>query len=88
MSHCPYCAAHVESTAPATSIVCATCAGMSPAVCLELVARHAIAATAPLLPNPKIDRCVVEVDRAKWIALQRAILRLQFAETIEKAFAP
>lgn len=88
MSHCPYCAAHVESTAPATSIVCATCAGMSPAMCRELVVMHAIAATDPIPCDPKVDRCVIEVDRGKWIALQRAIERLQLAETIEKAFAP
>lgn len=89
MSHCPYCAACVESTAPATSIVCATCASMSPEVCRELVVRHAIAATAPIPLRPEIDdRVIIEVDRGKWLALQRAVERLQFAETIEKAFAP
>lgn len=87
MSHCPYCAAYVDSTAPAI-FVCATCAGMSPAVCRELVVRHAIAATEPPPPHQRLDRCVVEVDRPSWLALHRAISRLEFAESIEKAFAP
>jgi len=82
MSHCPYCAAHVESTAPATSIVCAACASLPLAMCRDLVVMHAIAATDPIRLDPNIDRCIVEVDRAKWIALQRAIKRLRLAETI------